>query len=240
MFKPLMKSIKALRFISTRYVTISESHIMRMQPHDYERYGAKFSNGSTIEANGTIFNKCFEMDGKLYISGISKGQDPTYCVQEAHMKGKIHVMVLSKWLPQWFINFFLWSTSFPHQQIINDNGYCISVYDPFFFFSWCLILFENKRIKKFPCRFVILYVLWYRDWIKDHKVQLKIAIVNNLDNWKMKKWKFSDNWRVVFFLASGLTIRLDGIFSKQENFLTICVDDIVPIELKMLATYSWL
>ena len=98
MFKSFMKSIKELRFISTRYITISESQIMRMRPHDYEEYGAKFCNGSTIERNGIIFNKCFEMDGKLYISGIKNGQDPTYCVQEAHMKGKIHKMVMSKWL----------------------------------------------------------------------------------------------------------------------------------------------
>ena len=96
MFDPFTKSIKALRFISTRYITISESHIMRMRPHHYEEYGAKFSNGSTIEENGIIFNKCFEMDGKLYVSGIKKGQHPTYCVQEAHMKGKTHIMVMSK------------------------------------------------------------------------------------------------------------------------------------------------
>ena len=96
MFKPFTKSIKALRFISTRYITISDRCIMHMHSHDYEKYGAKFSNGSTIEANGIIFNKCFEMEGKLYISGIKKGRDPSYCVQEAHMKGKIHTIATSK------------------------------------------------------------------------------------------------------------------------------------------------
>ena len=95
MFKPFMKSIKALRFISTRYISISESCIMRMRSRDYERYGDKFSNGLTIEENGIIFNKCFEMDGKLYISGMRKGRDPSYWVQEAHMKGKIHLIGMS-------------------------------------------------------------------------------------------------------------------------------------------------
>ena len=60
---------------------------MRMQDHHYRGYGGKFSKQSTIHENGITFKKCFEMDGKLFISGIKQGDSPSYWIQEAYLKG---------------------------------------------------------------------------------------------------------------------------------------------------------
>ena len=67
---------------------------MCMQDHHYRGYGAKFSKQSTINQNGIIFEKYFEMDDKLFITGIKPGDSPTYWIQEAYLKGEFKYLQL--------------------------------------------------------------------------------------------------------------------------------------------------